>query len=89
MHESIFCISFPAEAKTKVRAERLVIRMKTLCKFNLISIRSGVELPGEKSGALGREQHLKQNMMQGVAGDCYNTEKHYCQVEIFVGRHSA
>jgi len=41
MHESIFFISFPAVAKTKVLAERLVIRIKTLCKFNPISIRSG------------------------------------------------
>lgn len=42
MHGSIFCISFPAEGKTKVLAERLVIRIKTLCKFNSISIRRGM-----------------------------------------------
>ena len=75
MHESIFCISFPAEAKTKVLAERLVIRIKTLCKFNPISIRSGMELAGQQGGALGREKHLKQNMKQEVAGDCAITQK--------------
>jgi len=75
MHESIFCISFPAEAKTKVVAERLVIRIKTLCKFNPISIRSGMELAGERGGALGREKYLKMNVMQDVAGDCVITQK--------------
>lgn len=75
MHESIFCISFPAEAKTKVLAERLVIRIKTLCKFNPISIRSGIELAEEKGGALGREKHLKRNVKQEVAGECAITQK--------------
>lgn len=75
MHESIFCISFPAEAKTKVLAERLVIRIKTLCKFNPVSIRSGMELTGKKGGALGREKHLKQNVKQEFAGDCAIKQK--------------
>lgn len=74
MHESIFCISFPAEAETKVLAERLVIRIKTLCKFNPISIRSRVELAGEGGGALGRQKHLKESEKQEVVGDCAITQ---------------
>lgn len=72
MHESIFCISFPVGAKTKVLAERLVIRIKTLCKFNPISIRSGIELDEEKGGALGREKHLKQCEARSCWRVCYN-----------------
>lgn len=75
MHESIFCISFPAEAKTKVRAERLVIRIKTLRKFNPLSIRSGMELSGEKGGSLGREKDLKQNVKPEVPGDHAITQR--------------
>lgn len=74
MHESIFCISFPAEAETKVLAERLVIRMKTLCKFNPISIRSRVELAGGGGGAPRRQKHLKENKKQEVPGDCAITQ---------------
>lgn len=87
MHESIFCISFPAEAKTKVLAEKLVIRIKMRCKFNPISIKSGMKLAGEKGGALGREKHLKQNVKKEVAGDSAIAQKKcYCQIEIFVDR---
>lgn len=75
MHESIFCISFPAEAKTQVRAERLVIGIETLRKFNPLSIRSGMELAGAKGGALGREKHLKQNVEPEVPGGCAITQK--------------
>lgn len=56
MHESIFCILLPAEAEPKVLAERLVIRIKTLCKLNPISIRSRVELAREGGGAPGRQK---------------------------------
>lgn len=75
MHESIFCISFPAEAKTKVLAERLLIRIKTLCKFNPIFIRSRMKLAGEKGGAWGRGKHLKWNVKQEVARDGAVTQK--------------
>lgn len=87
MHESIFCISFPAEAKTKVLAERLVIRVKTLCKFNCVSIRSGVELVGKRVVLWEEKKHLKHNVKQEVAGDCAITQKkYYCQIGVFVDR---
>lgn len=72
MHESIFCISFPAEAKTKVLAERLVIRMKTLCKFNPISIRSG----GGKGWCSGKRATFEtEHVKQEIAGDCAVTQR--------------